>query len=41
VYDERFATVYDPLTAPATWEVQKLIACGNYHNGFRRHTCPD
>ena len=40
-YDERFAPTYGPLTGPAIWEVRKLIACGSYRNGFRRHTCPD
>jgi hypothetical protein len=40
-YEERFAKKYGPLTGPAVWEAEKLIACGSYRNGFRRHTCPD
>jgi hypothetical protein len=40
-YSVRFASRYGPLTGPAIWEARKLIACGSYRNGFRRHTCPD
>ena len=41
VYNEQFANTYGPLTGPAKWEVRKLILCGSYQSGFRRHTCPD
>ena len=41
VYQESFAKQYGPFTGPAIWEVRKLIACGSYRTGFRRHTCPD
>ncbi len=41
VYNERYAEIYGPLTAPAVWEVCKLIIYGSYLNDFQRHTCPD
>lgn len=41
VHDERFALTYGLLTGPAVWKVRKLISCGSYRNGIRRHACPD
>ena len=40
IYTLRFSEHYGPLDDEAIQEVKKLLACGNYRNGFRRHTCP-
>lgn len=41
VYDSRYRQRYGPLTPNKIAEVEKLLACGNYQNGFRKHECPD
>ncbi len=40
-YPERFAPRYGVLAIDKTFEVSKLLSCGDYRNGFRKHTCPD
>ncbi|OGO16779.1 MAG: hypothetical protein A2Z02_01185 [Chloroflexi bacterium RBG_16_48_7] len=32
---------YGELTVEKIFEVSKLLSCGDYWNGFRKHTCPD
>ena len=41
IYPERFARRYGDLTDDRISEVIKLLSCGDYRNGFRKHTCPE
>ncbi len=41
IYPERFAHRYGELTSEKCFEVSKLLSCGDYRNGFRKHVCPD
>jgi len=38
-YNEGFKNRYGPLTAEKITEVEKLLRCGKFGNGFQRHTC--
>jgi hypothetical protein len=40
-YPERFAPLYGELTPEKISEVSKLLSCGDYRNGFRKHICPE
>jgi len=40
IYPERFASLYGELSVEKTAEVNKLLSCGDYRNGFRKHVCP-
>ena len=39
VYVSRFQSTYGPLTRRKTQEVERLLACGRFSNGFVRHEC--
>lgn len=39
IYDDRFKKLYGPLTLEKIEEVEKLIKCGKFRNGFQRHIC--
>ncbi len=41
IYPEGFAHRYGEMTQDKMAEVYKLLSCGDYRNGFRKHTCPD
>jgi hypothetical protein len=41
IYPERFARLYGGLSVEKIFEVSKLLSCGDYRNGFRKHTCPE
>jgi hypothetical protein len=41
IYNERFFPIYGELSQDKIREVEKLISCGNFHNGFQRHICPE
>jgi hypothetical protein len=41
IYPERFPPLYGDLSDEKTSEVLKLISCGDYRNGFRKHVCPE
>jgi hypothetical protein len=41
IYPERFIGIYGELSGEKIFEVLKLLSCGDYRNGFRKHTCPD
>ncbi|TFH38590.1 MAG: IS91 family transposase [Chrysiogenales bacterium] len=41
IYPERFAHHYGELTSEKCFEVSKLLSCGDYRNGFRKHECPE
>ncbi len=40
-YPERFGQTYGDLTPEKRFEVAKLLSCGDYRNGFRKHACPE
>jgi hypothetical protein len=40
IYPERFARTHGRLSAEKISEASKLLSCGDYRNGFRKHTCP-
>lgn len=41
IYQLRFQELYGPLTDEKKEQVEKLIRCGKFQNGFQRHTCHD
>jgi len=41
IYPERFAHRYGDLTPEKCFEASKLLSCGDYRNGFRKHVCPE
>jgi hypothetical protein len=41
MYPDRLESLYGPLTDDKIAEVSKLLSCGDFRNGFRKHTCPD
>ena len=41
LYPERLEPEYGPLPVKKKAEVAKLLRCGDFNNGFRKHTCPD
>ena len=41
VYNERFQKIYGSLSQDKIDEVYKLITCGKFQNGFKKHICPD
>ncbi len=41
IYPERFAPIYGRLSDDKISEVMKLLSCGDYRNGFRKHACPE
>ena len=41
IYPERFSYQYGELTPEKSFEVSKLLSCGDYRNGFRKHICPE
>ncbi len=40
-YQKNFAPLYGDLTEEKISEVLKLLSCGDYRNGFRKHVCPE
>jgi len=41
IYPERYADRYGELKQDKVSEVYKLLSCGDYRNGFRKHMCPE
>ncbi len=41
IYPYRYEKIYGSLGKEKIIEVKKLIDCGNFRNGFQRHTCLD
>jgi hypothetical protein len=41
IYPERFQETYGNLDDEKIEEVKKLIRCGKFQNGFKRHICPE
>ncbi|TFH39636.1 MAG: hypothetical protein E4G96_08890 [Chrysiogenales bacterium] len=41
IYPDRFDETYGELTGEKRFEVSRLLACGDFRNGFRKHTCPE
>jgi len=41
VYPDHFARLYGGLTPEKCFEASKLLSCGDYRNGFRKHACPE
>ncbi len=41
IYPLKFEAMCGPLDDEKLDEVKKLIECGEFSNGFQRHTCPD
>lgn len=40
-HPKRFGPIYGDLTPEKRFEVAKLLSCGDYRNGFRKHVCPE
>lgn len=41
IYPDKFQDIYGKLNDEKIEEVKKLISCGKFQNGFKRHTCPE
>ncbi len=41
IYSERFTSLYGDLSDEKISEALKLLSCGDYRNGFRKHACPE
>jgi hypothetical protein len=39
IYDEKFKEKYGHLSYRKIWEVEKLLGCGNFENGFKFYEC--
>jgi len=39
IYNEKFKEKYGTLTHRKRWEVEKLLGCGNFENGFKLFEC--
>ncbi|HMX31824.1 MAG TPA: transposase zinc-binding domain-containing protein, partial [Leptospiraceae bacterium] len=40
-YDRRFKAIYGELTEEKIEEVEKLLGCGDFLNGFQRYSCEE
>ncbi len=40
-YPDRFEATFGPLGESAAGEIHRLLACGDYKNGFKKHACPE
>ncbi|HNK95962.1 MAG TPA: transposase [Leptospiraceae bacterium] len=40
-YDRRFKAIYGKLTGEKIEEVEKLLGCGDFLNGFQRYSCEE
>lgn len=40
-YERRFKAVYGELTQEKIEEVEKLLGCGDFQNGFQRYSCEE
>jgi len=41
IYDRRFLSKYGELSEAKIEEVEKLLGCGNFQNGFQRYSCEE
>ena len=41
IYDRRFLSRYGELSDSKKEEVEKLLGCGNFQNGFQRYSCEE